>query len=284
MGSELTDPATRFRAVAVETRTCKDHGAYESRQMDFDPPVRPIDDKPIPQFLGPWWTKCPKCDAAMQLESDAHDAEIRGGITQRQHFVNMRLAAAGIPARFKDAQIWNWEHRADSQRKVWQWARDYAGSFEQAIESGRSAGFIGVPGTGKTHLAIGLLRHIVEKGGTGSYTTVMDMLGRIRATFDRDHSETEAKVIDELAGCDLLVIDEVGRSLDSNYELAQFFRVLDTRYRDLRPTLLVSNLSPAKFREFLGDAVVDRLREAGGAVLVFDWGSQRSSRRPPCEE
>lgn len=142
---------------------------------------------------------------------------------------------------------------------------------------------LGATGTGKTHLACGLLRHVIEKGGTGQYTTVMDMLGRIKATFS-GKGETETDVIDELTKCDLLVIDEVGRSLDSNYEVAQFFRVLDKRYQWQKPTVLATNLTQPKLREFLGDAVVDRLREAGGALLSFDWASQRSTKRVVKEE
>lgn len=235
---------------------------------------------PRPNYLAPFWTSCPVCDAADQAEVDRRDLEIRGGCDAKTRIMNERLAAAGIPARFKEATVWNWQHAMDQQRRVWQWASDYANQFDIALAHGRCGLFIGAPGTGKTHLAIGILRHIVEKGGSGHYTTVMDLLGRIKATFGGSSGETEEQVIREVCSCDMLVIDEVGRSLDTTYEVVQFFRVLDRRYRDVKPTILVSNLAKPEFIKFLGSAVCDRMREAGGKLMVFDWASQRSSKEP----
>jgi DNA replication protein DnaC len=137
----------------------------------------------------------------------------------------------------------------------------------------------GGAGTGKTHLAIGIVQHVIEKGGTGRYETVMGMLGRIKDTYNPNTNTTEQQVIDELVAYDVLVIDEVGRQLDTSYELAQLFRVLDLRYQHLKPVVLVSNLGRTALVDLLGVAIVDRLRENGGALLPFDWDSQRSKKR-----
>lgn len=261
--------------IGREQRSCEKHGAYESRQEQLQPRL---------VGLEAFWTSCPICDGEMQAEVDRHHQEIEGGLTQQQVMVQARIRAAGIPDRFKEATVWNWQHPMEQQRRVWQWARDYCSSFALSIETGRSGVFLGAPGTGKTHLAIGVLRHILEKGGTGIYATVMSMLGRIKDTYNKHAAETERQAIDALTKCDVLVVDEVGRSLDTNYEVAQFFRVLDTRYQNLKPTILVSNLNKPKLVEFLGDAAVDRLRESGGALLMFDWASQRSYRKAVGEE
>lgn len=262
-------------AIGTQQRTCQDHGDYTATCWELQP-------KSVhaPAF----WGNCPTCDADWQREADVRDAEIRGGTTERDRIRAMRRIEAGIPERFKDSTVWNWQHGMDQQRHVWEWAREYCNAFDISLQSGRSGVLTGAPGTGKTHLAIGVLYHVLEKGCAGLYTTVMSLLGRIKDTYNRQATETEAKVIAHVTGVDLLVIDEVGRSLDSNYEQAQFFRVLDLRYQHCKPTILVSNMSKAKLIEFLGEAVVDRLREAGGALLVFDWASQRSARKQGADE
>lgn len=282
-----TTPTTlprRHIAAKTEQRECEKHGTYTATLWALDPPVRHIAGKAPPTFLAPFWGNCPTCDGEIQREADARDAEIRGGMTERQRLAAARLRAAGIPPRYADSTLWNWQHGLDQQRRCWQWARDYASTFEAGIESGRSGIFLGAPGTGKTHLGIGLLRHVVEKGGTGLYVTAMSMLGRIKDTYGRHAHESEAQVIEQFASVDLLVVDEVGKQLDSNYEQAQFFRILDLRYQNLRPTLLVSNLPAKALRDFLGESVVDRMREAGGRICVFDWASQRSAARRTEEE
>lgn len=262
-----------YVVVARERRTCEDHGPYEAEQWDIQPKP-PNYTGSTWSYLDPWWSSCPTCDAEAQRLAEARNDEVA-----RERLHRARLAETGIPARFQDSTLWNWRHTIDAQRRVWEWARDYAQTFDIALQTGRGGAFCGPPGTGKTHLGMALLRHVIEKGGTGLYCTVMGMLGRIRSTYNREADKTEQQAIDAHVRPDLLVVDEVGRSLDTNYEVAQFFRVLDLRYQQMKPTILVSNLPGAKLREFLGDAVTDRLREHGGAMLTFDWASARSPRK-----
>ena len=272
--------------TATEARTCDLHGTYSAQLLEL---VRKPNGYPkagpagLHSFLAPFWTKCPNCDGEIQRETDARDAEIRGGMSAAKAMAAARNREAGIPARYDGATLWNWDHGPDQQRRVWNWAREYAGSLDVVLQTGRCGVFSGAPGTGKTHLAVGLLKHVMEKGGTGRYLTVMDLLGTIKDTFGNAAKETETQAVAKLVAFDLLVIDEVGKSLDSTYELAQFFRVLDRRYSEVKPTLLVTNLNRDKFIAFVGEAVVDRLKEAGGSLLVFDWSSQRSTKRKVVE-
>lgn len=272
-------------AIAREPRACPTHGDYEAVQWDLQPKPEGYPNLPgradIASFLKPFWSSCPLCDKASQAEVDAKDAEILGGMTARQQMLMARLRAAGIPARYYESTIWNWQHGMDQQRRVWHVTRDYAQSFELALQTGRNLVFYGAPGTGKTHLAIGLCKHVMEKGGTGLYTTVMGLLSRIKNTYHKDADEKESEAIAAFTAVDLLVVDEVGRALDTGYTEAQFFAILNDRYNNLRPVLLVSNLNRSQLETFLGAALTDRIREAGGAFLVFDWASQRSHKQKP---
>lgn len=272
---------TQIRHVVRDTRPekCETHGAYQAQLLELDPPISPRASWSLPQYLRGFWTRCPQCDANMQAEVDADEARIRNGQTQRQIQNAMRLRNAGIPARYSDSSLFNWSHPTDGHKRAWGWARDYASSLEEALASGRSGLLVGASGSGKTHLAIGILRHIIEKGGTGLYTTAIDMIGRIRATYHRDAHETEEQALRALTTCDLLVVDEIGKQQGTDHDAAQLFRILDRRYADLKPVILVTNLPPKQARDFLGEAVCDRLRENGGRVLTFDWLSHRSRKR-----
>jgi DNA replication protein DnaC len=273
----LQFPSRYWVEIEREARTCDQHGPYTGIRWDMEPKPTGSDVNRYP-YLGPWWGNCPACDAEWQREATAREAEIRGGMSVAKAAALARLRQCGIPARFVEASLWNWTHPMDQQRRVWGAVRDYAGKLDLALQYGRSIVMVGATGAGKTHLACGLLRHVIEKGGTGIYTTAIDLVGRITATFGGKGDE--AAVVDELCSVDLLVIDEVGRTTDTQFVSTQFFRVLDRRYRDCKPVVLCSNLNTPKMREFLGDAVADRLGEHGGLVLVFDWASQRSNRLP----
>lgn len=252
-------------ATAHSIRECAVHGPYESLLWEL---------RPHHVIAQPFWSQCPTCDA----EIAAEQARWKDPVNAKAAF-RARLKDSGIPERYLDCTVWNWQHGLPGQRRAWDWASDYCNHFELALVHGRSAMFVGTPGTGKTHLAIGVLRHVLEKGGTGLYVTVMGMLSRIKNTYHREAKETEQFVVKQLSSVDLLVIDEVGKTLDTNYESAQFFALLDRRYGHQKPVILVGNLTVEQMRAHLGGAAVDRLREGGGKMLKFDWASQRDGRK-----
>jgi DNA replication protein DnaC len=79
----------------------------------------------------------------------------------------------------------------------------------------------------------------------------------------------------EWRALDLLLLDEVGVQFGSEAEMIQLTEVLDARYSAMKPTLVISNCDRAGLEKFLGVRAVDRLRDNGGMLLVFDWPSWR---------
>ena len=53
---------------------------------------------------------------------------------------------------------------------------------------------------------------------------------------------------------------------------------MDRRYREMRPTILMTNLDKAEFKNAIGERVYDRLTEVGRWVK-FDWESFRPEAR-----
>jgi DNA replication protein DnaC len=267
---KLFDVVFTHQALQDEPRVCADHGPYIAQLIKLEPQCPAARD---------YWTNCPQCDRLWQADADKRADDIRSGMNEKQRLAMVRIAAANIPERFKGATIWNYQHGMERQAAAWEWARDYCQAFDIALQTGRCGLFTGATGTGKTHLAIGVLKHILEKGGTGYYTTAIKMLSRIKSTFGAHSEESEAAARRVYTSCDLLVLDEVGRTLDTTWEQTVFFDILNERYAELKPVLIVSNLPVPELRTFLTEPVVDRMKEAGGALRVFDWASYRSHKR-----
>jgi len=282
-GLALKAPPT-WKVLAEEQRVCDMHGPFLAQQQVLDPQPVPIPGSAVAVAfpLKPFWTQCPTCDRFIAAEQDQRD--IRTNALRAEQALQMRMQVAGVPRGVQEATVAKWQHPTDAQKTCWRWAMDYVKNVRRHIEDGTSCVFLGNTGTGKTMLAAALVREVLSAGGTAQFTTVLDMLSRIKATFVRDSRESEMSALRIFTSPDLLVLDEVGRSLDSGYEQTTFFRVLDSRYNDRKSTIIVSNLGAANFRTFLGDAVVDRLRHNGGKILTFDWGSYRSRRKPGGDE
>jgi len=236
---------------------CETHGAYESRC-----------------FIGSIWSKCPTCGAETaakeRAEAETRDRESRLQAWQR------KIGDAGIPERFRDRSLHGFVVKTFAQGNALEFAQGYADNFDAALKTGRSALFLGKPGTGKTHLAVGIGMQIMQRDNRSVlFTTVMRAIRRVKDTWSRDSRESESEAIAALVFPDLLILDEVGVQFGSDTEKLILFDVLNERYEKRRPTLMLSNLGLDDVRAFLGDRIFDRLREDGGESIVFDWESYR---------
>lgn len=79
----------------------------------------------------------------------------------------------------------------------------------------------------------------------------------------------------------MLVIDEIGRSMQQAKEDSILNYVLRRRYENMLPTVLISNLKKEDLLKKLGDAVVDRLTETCKSV-EFVGESYRLGKRKIC--
>ena len=135
----------------------------------------------------------------------------------------------------------------------------------------------GTVGTGKSHIACGLLRGWIEQlRKPGYYTTASEYARDIRSTWNRDSEVTERAVMRRPIEAPLLVLDDLGAGKAQDVELLQ--ELICARYDDeAMGTLIVStNLAPKVWAQTFGERVTDRLRE--GATL-FEMTGQ-SLRRP----
>ena len=73
----------------------------------------------------------------------------------------------------------------------------------------------------------------------------------------------------------MLILDEVGVQFGSETEENLLFDIINTRYEDRKPTILISNLDGAGVKKYLGERAFDRIREDGGKLIPFTWSSYR---------
>lgn len=245
----------------TQTAVCEIHGEFESRC-----------------FIGNVWSRCPVCEGE-RVKADRERDEARQR-AERLRAWQAKVGDAGIPERFHDRTLSSFVAETPEQQKALAFATIYADEFEDVLATGRSAVFLGKPGTGKTHLAVGIgLQIMREQSRTVLFTTVMRAVRRIKESWARDARESEAQAIRGLVAPDLLILDEVGVQFGTDFEKHILFDVLNERYERRRPTLLLSNLTLDEVRGFLGERVIDRLREDGGRFIPFAWDSYRRTVR-----
>ncbi len=245
-----------------EKRQCDKHGEYTSRN-----------------FLGTHWSSCPVCSEeqkAIDKEKEKREA-IEREKERRELRWKSRLGGAAIPERFRDRTLDSYKAENPGQEKALAFAKEYAENFDQVLDTGRCAIFVGKPGTGKTHLAIGIALHILKQDRSPVFVTVQRLIRRIKDSWNTQ-GETESQIVDAYASPDLLILDEVGVQFGSDFEKQILFDVLNERYEKRRPAILLSNIPGNELGGYLGERVTDRLREDGGKMIGFDWDSYRRNR------
>lgn len=237
--------------------TCETHGVYTAVN-----------------HLGNIWSRCPECQAELKRLREKAEAEEkeRKRIEQWQ----MSLGYSGIPARFHDRTLESFKAEDPGQKAALSFATAYANGFDECLQTGRGAIFIGKPGTGKTHLACGIGLQVMEQNRARVlFKTVQRAIRGIKDTWTKGSEITESEAIAELVDPELLILDEVGVQFGSDFEKNTLFDVLNERYEHRRPTIFLSNLTKQEITGFLGERVMDRLREDGGRVIPFTWESYR---------
>lgn len=256
--------ASSFLQVLGQRRACcPSHGDYES----------------VGRMLGrrETWTTCPGCAAdAKQAEQDAQ-AQRMAEITARKR--EEAIGAACIPLRFRGLSFETYIAETPQQRAALARVRDYAERFAELRDQGRGLVLAGKPGTGKTHLAASLALSLVDSGAWVQYVTCMGLIRMVRETWGKDAERTERQVVKLLGQqIDLLLIDEVGVQYGTESEQHILFEILDKRYAEMRPTVLITNQDKAGFKALIGERVADRLTQTHD-WLAFDWPSYRKQAR-----
>lgn len=234
--------------------------------------------RPTPR---PFVQQYDECEAHGQYPLNMQDE--RGGerwypggcpVCRKQEQAARLLAASNIPKRFVDCDFSNYEATTEDQQRVLRRCEAYANDFAKYRDSGACLLLCGRPGTGKNHLATAISRHLLDAGFSVLRVKASQYLD---AYWSKSFEEREAW-LKGMAGVDLLMIDEIGRSSQAKAAQDAFFRLLDARYEAQLPNLLATNLNREELIEVLGEATYDRLTQGGSIRLTFDWDSHRAKK------
>jgi DNA replication protein DnaC len=183
---------------------------------------------------------CAQCDDSgwKPVEADGVRRVVRCDCW-RDRIGQTRLADANIPRRYQHCTLDNFLAYNESLERAVVLARRLADSFPAA---GVGLFLEGQPGVGKTHLAVAVLKQIIETtGARGLFYDTRELLRLIRSTYDPSIRTTEIEVLRPVLTADLLVLDDLGAEKTSEWVDETMNLIVNTRYSERRLTLFTSN-------------------------------------------
>lgn len=196
-------------------------------------------------------------------------SEIQATLLERE-----RLALAASMARFH-APARHWE-REPNQNGSWGQKRAIV---EGLLGRGFTAGLFGTMGGGKTQMAVECMKECHRRKRSALFVSAMEFFSTIRASYRSQSTKSEREVVEDFRKPSLLVIDEIGKRGQTEWEDGMLFELLNKRYEDMTDTILTCNLSRADFQKSVGDAIVSRMIECGG-LIDCSWSSYRTLTKP----
>ncbi len=120
--------------------------------------------------------------------------------------------------------------------------------------------FYGTVGTGKSFLSICTAGELLKLGHSVLYFSSSSLFETISSyVFGQDNKAVYHHFLDDLYGCEVLLIDDLGTEMTNNFVAAQLFSLLNERDLRRKATIISTNLSLKELRDRYSDRIFSRI-------------------------
>lgn len=131
------------------------------------------------------------------------------------------------------------------------------GFYKEFDKLNESLLFSGSSGLGKTFLSNCIAKELLDKGKVVIYQTSSNLIDILRTLRFEENSDKDQ--IDEILGCDLLIIDDLGTEPNTAYSHSELFNIINTRILASKKMIISTNLSLEDIHNYYPERITSRI-------------------------
>jgi DNA replication protein DnaC len=226
---------------------------------------------------------CPLCGGTgwISKDLDGYSAAERCECITRPKSMDEKQAEAQIPRKYASASFDIGAPDNPTLRNAIFLVKNYADNF---TPDARKLGLllVGPTGTGKTHLAVAALRHLLARGFEGTFFDYQNLLERIYAGYSEKLGASEREAYRAALDSEILLLDDLGAHRINDWVEDTVTSIISHRYNHNKPLIATTNLADPdlggadnKERMTLEDRIGPRARSRlfEMCTVVSTWGA-----------
>jgi len=129
----------------------------------------------------------------------------------------------------------------------------------------------GSVGSGKTHLAVAIIRYLAESDiRQARFVNSTGLFIELRSAVQ---AGSEREVLNKYCKNQIVVFDDIGSEKITDYVQASWYHIIDKRYAERLPTIYTTNMALGDIAEYYDDRIASRL--ASGISIKFNSEDRR---------
>ena len=222
--------------------------------------------------------KCERCGNTYDYYKFSNGQEFRHGCecelieigkkeraARKEKYLNRIFNQSNVNASLRDATVNSYQPQNKHQIQAKNTAVEYVKTF--SLDKPKSLILQGSYGTGKSHLAYAIAKAIKQQGYSVAFMHIPMLMERIKATYNRNATETTDELVQLLSSIDLLVLDDVGVE-NTEHTLNKLFSIVDNRVG--KNNIFTTNFSDKELNQNMNwQRINSRMKQNARTVRVL---------------